>query len=800
MIKKVAVLGAGVMGAGIAAHLAGCGVDCLLLDILPADKPENPNDPKWRNKFALAGIDRIKASRPSLIYAQKDISRIQIGNFEDDLLRISECEWIIEVVLERTDIKQKLYERIEPLLNPDAVITSNTSGLGWGVLAEGRSQKFRKRFLVTHFFNPPRYMKLLELVAGADTDPDAIKEVTDFCENVLGKGVVRAKDTPNFIANRIGVMHFMDVMHLTVANGWPIEAVDAVLGPATGRPKSAVFRTADIVGLDTLSFVADTCLKRCLNDEMHDRLRLPQFMAQMIAKNYCGQKSGQGFYKKDPQSGAILSIDPAALDYRPGVKFHTPSLGSVKDMEDVKGRIKTVVFADDQAGEIAWISISRMLVYAANRVPEIADDIVSVDRAMRWGFNWALGPFETWDALGVKRVCERLEKEGQGIPKLVQDLLGSGRESFYELRGSRRYYFDVSSREMKPEFGTENLIILKNLKSDNKAVSKNAGASLIDLGDGVFCSEFHTKMNAIDGDIVSMVHQGLDRTEKDGAGLLLANEGDNFSVGANLLLILMTAQQGKWEELDRIVKEFQAVGQRMRFSRKPVIAVPFGMTLGGGCELCLAAAGKHAAAETYIGLVEVGVGLIPAGGGCKNLLLQVEGIIRSMHRPIDKIWFSPDDAGPYPKVRWAFENIAMAKVSTSAKEAIDLGILTRNDRITLDRDKLISDAKKHLIDYAKTYRPPDKREDIALPGKGGKMAIVSALREFKRQGRVTDHDIAICEKLAHVLSGGDIPTTHIASEDHILDLEREAFLSLCGMEKTQERMKQMLMTGKPLRN
>lgn len=800
-INKVAVLGAGVMGAGIAAHLAGCGVPVLLLDILPTpEKTTNESDPAWRNKFALSAIERIKTSRPSLVYSQKDISKIQVGNFDDDLKRAAECDLVIEVVLERIDIKQKLYERLEPLLRPDAIITSNTSGLGWATLAEGRSPAFRERFLVTHFFNPPRYMKLLELVAGPDTDADATDSVKRFCEDVLGKGVVVAKDTPNFIANRIGATHILDVMHLTVEKGWPIEAVDAVLGPATGRPRSAVYRTADIVGLDTLAFVADTVLKKCQNDEMHDRLKLPQYMAQMLAKSWTGQKAGQGFYKKDKASGAILTLDLANMDYRPGVKFNTPSLKRAKDITDVSERLRTVVFAEDQAGDIAWTSLSRMLVYAAMRVPEISDDIVSVDRAMRWGFNWALGPFETWDALGVKRVCERLEKEGRAVPPFVRTLLETGRDSFYEVRECRRYYFDVASKEMKPEFGSENVFVLERLKCADRVVAKNSGASLIDLGDGVLCCEFHTKMNAIDADIVGMIHQGLDRAEKEGVGLLLANDGENFSVGANLLLILMNAQQGKWDDLNEIVRQFQAVGQRMRFSPKPVVAVPFGMTLGGGCELCLAASKRHAAAETYIGLVEVGVGVIPAGGGCKNLLLQIEGIIRGMHRPTDKIWFSPDDAGPYPKVRWTFETIAMAKVSTSAKEAVELGILRKTDSITLDRDRLIADAKKDIIELAKNYAPPAMREDITLPGLGGKMAVMNALREFKRQGRVTDHDMVICEKLAHVLTGGDVPTTHTATEEHILDLEREVFLSLCGMEKTQARMSQMLLTGKPLRN
>jgi 3-hydroxyacyl-CoA dehydrogenase len=807
-IKRVAVLGAGVMGAGISAHLAGCGIKVLLLDCLPSSDPTpeetekglGASSPQFRNKLALAAIERIRTSKPSLIYSNKYIVNITAGNFEDDMEKIAECNLVIEAVLERVDVKQKLYARIEPFIKPQMIVCTNTSGLGWQALAEGLSPSFRKRFVVTHFFNPPRYMKLVEVVAGPETDQDALESAVAFCRDRLGKGVVFAKDTPDFIANRIGAMHVLDVMHLVIEKGWPIEAVDTVLGPATGRPKSGIFRTADIVGLDTLAAAAETVLKRCPDDEMADRARIPAYLMQMIAKNWIGAKAGQGFYKKVPETGQILSIDPQSMEYRPGIKFRTPSLGQAKDISDPAKRLQTVVWADDQAGDLAWTALSRMLVYSARRVPEISDDIVNVDRAMRWGFNWALGPFETWDALGVKRVCSRISKEGREIPPLVQSLLDSGRESFYEVREGRRFYFDLYSKEMKPESGTENLIILSQLHAANKVVSKNGGAALLDLGDGIFCCEFFTKMNAIDADIVGMMHEGISRAEKEGAGLLLANEGENFSVGANLLLILMLAEQKNWEELEKIVREFQAVNQRIRFSNKPVMAVPFNMALGGGCEICLAAPFRQASAESYIGLVEAGVGLVPAGGGCKNLLLRVEEIIRGMHNPKDKIWFSPEDAGPYPKVRWAFENIAMAKVSTSAEEAKALGYLAAEDKITLDRDNLIADAKKELIELAKGYEPPQKREDILLPGKGGKMALISAIREFRRQGRITDHDTIVGEKLAHVLSGGDLPTSHKTSEDHILDLECEAFISLCGMEKTKERMKHMLMTGKPLRN
>lgn len=807
-IKTVAVLGAGVMGAGISAHLAGCGVKVLLLDCVPSSDPTpeetekgvDASSPEFRNKLALTAIEKIAKSKPSLIYSNRYISNITEGNFEDDIGRISECDLVIEAVLERVDVKKKLYERIEPFIKPQTVVCTNTSGLGWQVLAEGLSPDFRKRFVVTHFFNPPRYMKLVEVVAGKETDRDALETAANFLRETLGKGIVFAKDTPNFIANRIGVMHVLDVMHLITEKGWPIEAVDTVLGPATGRPKSGIFRTADLVGLDTLVAVAETVLKRCPDDEMLDRMRIPSYLMQMIAKNWIGAKAGQGFYKKDPETGQILSIDPSSMDYRPGIKFKTPSLGQAKDIAGLAKRLQTVVWAEDQAGDLAWTALSRMLIYSARRIPEISDDIVNVDRAMRWGFNWALGPFETWDALGVKKVCEKISKEGKEVPPLVQSLFDSGRESFYEEREARRFYFDPGSREMKPEYGTENLIILSRVHAANRVVSKNGGAALLDLGDGIFCCEFQTKMNSIDADIVMMMHEGLERVEKEGAGLLLANEGENFSVGANLLLIMMLAEQKNWDELAKIVREFQAVNQRVRFSRKPVMAVPFNMTLGGGCEICLATPFRHASAESYIGLVEAGVGLIPAGGGCKNLLLRIDEIIKGMHRPKDKIWFSPDDAGPYPKVRWAFENIAMARVSMSAEEARALGYLSSKDKITLDRDNLIADAKKDLMEVAKGYEPPEKREDISLPGRGGKMAIINAIREFKRQGRITDYDAVIGDKLAHVLSGGDVPTGHMTDEDHILDLEREAFISLCGMEKTKERMKHTLMTGKPLRN
>lgn len=767
-IKNVAVLGAGVMGGGIAAHLAGCGVNVLLLD---------------RGSLAIEAILRLKKSKPSLTYSQNDLSNIIAGSFETDLERLKECDWIIEAVTEKIDIKQNLYKKIEPFLNPNAVVSSNTSGLGWTLLTNGMSKNFQNSFLITHFFNPTRYMKLVEIVVGAGTEPAKLNVIRKFCEERLGKGVVLAKDTPNFIANRIGVMHVMDIIHLANENGWSIETVDDVLGVPAGRPKSAIFRTVDLSGIDTLAYAAENIIRRCPGDEMTVRARIPNYIMQMIAKNWVGEKSGQGFYKKDPKTKEIFAINPATLEYRPAEKLKAPSLSAAKELLNPSERLKTIVWADDEGGKIAWSAISRMLIYSANRIPEISEDIISVDRAMRWGFKWSLGPFETWDALGVRDVAERLEREGKEIPKIVQNLLSSDNNSFYRLKNSKKFFFDTKAKNFLPE--GENNITFRNLH-DEKIVSKNAGASLVDLNDGVFACEFRTKMNAVDPDIAAMIHLGLDKTEKDGIGLLIANDGENFSVGANLMLVLMAAEGGRWAELEKMVDDFQKTMQRIRFSPKPVISAPFGMTFGGGFEICLASSRQCAAAETYTGFVEPGVGLIPAGCGCKNFLLHMENIA--------------EGNGPFPKISKAFETIAMARTSTSAKEALELGFLTKNDKIVLDRERLTLEAKNELIKLSTGYHPPVLREDIHLPGKGGEMALVSAIRGLREQGKATQYDAVIAEHLAHVLTGGDKPTTHKTTEQHILDLEREAFLKLCGMEKTRERMKHMLMTGKPLKN
>lgn len=735
-IQKVAVLGAGVMGSGIAAHLANCGIPVLLLDVVPPD------------------LNKILKAKPAHLYDADDIHLITPGLLDENLAKLKECDWVIEAAPEKIEIKKELYKKVAPHLKKEAWFSSNTSGLPM------KDLKFRDKFCITHFFNPPRYLKLVEVVGEAP-------ELAKFVEEKLGKGVVMAKDTPNFIANRIGIFALYDAFHLAVQNNWPVEKIEAVCGPATLRPKSALFRLCDVVGLDTISFVAEASHKLLTHDEQRERFKNPDFLSKMIQNGWIGQKAKQGFYKKTgPEE--ILVLDLKTLEYRKQEKFKTPSLGKVRELEDPAEKLRTVVFADDEAGQIAWALISNVLVYAANRIPEIADTPEEIDRALRWGFGWEMGPFEMWNSLGVEKVCERLKKEGRQIPKLFQ---GNG------LKGV-------------------------GLKSNpfSKIIEKNDGASLVDLGDGVFCVEFHTKMNAVDEDILTMLQRGVEYTEKNGAGMVITNDAVNFCVGANLMLILIAAQQKEWEQINHVIGEFQVAVQKIRFSKKPVVAAPFGFTFGGGCEFCLASHHIEAAAETYIGLVEVGVGVLPAGGGCKNMILNWEEKLREAHNPKDKIWFSSDDGGVFPKVQKAFETIAMAKVGSSAKEAKKIGYLRSRDSFTIDREKLTAVAKAKVLAMTKGFEPPKLRDKIQLPGRGGEMALINGADPFLKKGMISEYDLEIAKTIAHVLSGGNRPSVHFATEQDLLDLEREAFLKLCGQEKSLDRIRHMLTTGKPLRN
>lgn len=808
-IKKVAVIGSGVMGAGIAAHLANAGIPSLLLDIvLPYTEEDakaglKKEDKAFRNKLALKGINEfVLKLKPSLIFDPKDAKLITPGNMEDDLGKLSECDWVVEAVTERLDIKQKVFAAVEKQIKPGTIISSNTSGLPLKSMAEGRGAEFRKNFIVTHFFNPVRYMKLVELVSEAETDAKIVSFMADFLENTLGKGVVYAKDTPNFIANRIGIFSWIATLKEALKEGLTVEEVDKIAGPATGRPKSAAFRTADMVGLDTIVHVSKNTYDICVNDEQRDMFKLPPLLEKMMEKKWLGDKTKQGFYKKTktPEGKKeILSLDLNTLEYKPQIKVKYESLGVAKGIDDVAERIRTIVKAEDKAGQFAKRITLATLIYSANRVPEIADDVVNVDNAMKWGFNWDLGPFETWDLLGVQNVVSDLKKEGQKIPAIVNQVLEKGEGVFYKRKNGKNLYFDIKSSSYKPVSTRPNHLVLKTLKEQKREIKSNDGASILDLGDGVLCVEFHAKMNAIDSDIGAMLNDALDIVEKDNnyAGVVVGNDAQNFSAGANLMLLWLESQQKNWDSIEQMVKGFQDVCMRMKHFSKPVVVAPFGLALGGGCEVSMAATSARMYGELYMGLVEVGAGLIPGGGGNKMLLLNVEEALKTKGA---KGWAGPSDGGPFPKVQKVFETVAFAKVSMSCKEAINYHYLKKSDRISLSRDSLLFDAKQDVLEYAKNFKPIPVREDILVPGSGGKNALLSAIEGFKLQGIISEHDGLIASKLAHVLCAGDLPTQGYVSEQYLLDIEREAFLQLCGEEKSLSRMQSLLMTGKPLRN
>jgi 3-hydroxyacyl-CoA dehydrogenase len=798
-IHRVAVLGAGVMGSGIAAHLANAGIPSLMLDIVPPsltdeDRKKGLKDtsPAFRNRFAAKGLEGIRKSRPALLYSQKDLGLISIGNFDDDLAKAADCNWIVEVVTENLDIKKALYDRIEAVWKPGTVVTSNTSGIAISQMMEGRSKKFRRHFLVTHFFNPVRYMKLLELVPGKDTDPEILRGMADFGERRLGKGIVYGKDTPNFIGNRIGVFAMMYAMHAMMEDGLSIEEVDRILGPAMGRPKSAAFGTADLVGIDTLLHVSDNVYRNLPDDPQRESFLPPPFVSEMVNRGWLGRKAGGGFFKMEGKGEAKKKfvLDYRQLDYRPTTKVGFPSLDAAKGEENAGERIRKVIGGDDKASAYAWRVLSESLLYSARRIPEIADDVVNIDNAIRWGFNWTLGPFETWDAIGLADSVDRMRSEGKEIPENVEKMLAAGNSSFYRRPGGTLESYDFASGTYVPVPVSPDVIFLPALKERNKVVKKNLGATLYDVGDGVLCLEFHTKMNAVDGDIVSMMNEGVALAEKEFAGMVIANHAENFCVGANLMLVFLEAQNKNFGTIETMVREFQNACMRLRYSEKPVVAAPAGMALGGGAEICLGADRIRAAAETYMGLVEVGVGLLPAGGGTKEMVIRhLEGI--------------PDGvtADPLPFLRKAFETIGMAKVATSAKEAREMGFLRPCDRITIQRDFLIQEAKNTVLAmHREGYEMPRPRTDIALPGRSEFSNFAYALYAMRVAGHISEFDERIGRKIAFVMTGGEVPRGTRLSEQDLLDLEREAFLSLCGEEKTQARIQYMLMKGKPLRN
>jgi 3-hydroxyacyl-CoA dehydrogenase len=787
-VKKAAVLGAGTMGAQIAAHLANAGIPTLLLDIVPRD---DAND---RNKIARAGFEAAKKAKPAAFFTADLASLVTVGNFEDDLPKLKDVDLIIEAVVENLEIKRGLYEKVEQHRRTGAVVASNTSGIPLQLLAEGRSEDFRAHFLGMHFFNPPRYMHLVELIRTEWTKPEVSCSMAGFLDERLGKGVVIAKDRPNFIANRIGTFGALVTMRAMIDDGYSIEEVDKITGPAAGRPKTATFRTFDLVGLDVFAHVVKNLHENLPGDPEREMFVMPEFVTKMIERGLLGNKTKAGFYQRKKGEGdkrEIWTLDTATLDYRSAQKVKLPSLEMAKNIEDTRERLKAIVWARDRVGTFLWKTISRTLCYTADRIPEIADNIVEVDRAMRWGFNWELGPFEVWDAIGVEKSVAKLKEEGRAVPANVQSMLDAGVESFYQQKDGQNFYYDFASKEHRPLADPPGTIILKSLKDRTGVIKKNSGASLVDLGDGVACLEFHSKMNSIGGDTLEMLKFAIDEVEKNFVGLVVGNQGVNFSVGANLMLMLMEAQDENWEELDLIGRYFQSSVMSLRYSAKPVVVAPFQMVFGGGCEMVLHADRVRASAETYIGLVEVGVGIIPAGCGTKEMLV----------RALDSIPGDMKDADPFPFVKRAFETIALAKVATSAEEARSFGFLRDEDSISMNPDRVIADAKKEVLSLAAAgYVQPQQRTDILALGNPALATLKLGVHLMKRAGYISEHDALIGEKLARILTGGDLNHTTRVSEQYLLDLEREAFLSLIGTRKTQDRIAHMLKTGKPLRN
>jgi len=805
-IEKVAVLGAGTMGARIAAHLANAGVPCYLLDIVPSEltadekaKGLTLSDPRVRNRIVLAGLEAAKKARPAALFTTERARLITPGNLEDNLTWLGEVDWIIEAVAESLEIKRRLFERVEQHRKPGTLVTTNTSGLPIHLVAEGRSDDFQQHWAGTHFFNPPRYMKLVELIPGPKTRPEVLATLSDFCDRQLGKGVVVAKDTPNFIANRIGTFSMLNVLRLMREMDLTIEEIDACTGPAVGWPKSATFRTADIVGLDVLVHVVRNIYENAPNDESREIYRVPPLVEDMLKRGWLGEKTGGGFYQRVKKEGEreILTLDWKTMEYRPRLKARFASIEMGKTIDDTRERLRALLAAGDKASKFLAASISGMCLYAARRIPEIADTIVDVDRAMRWGFAWELGPFELWDAIGVETLAKRLEQEGNALPLLVTGLLSSGKKSFYQSERGESSFFDLASRSEKPLADPPGVIYLKPLKERSKEVERNSGASLIDLGDGVLCCEFHSKMNAIGGDLVAMLHAGVKRLRTDFDAMVVANQATNFSVGANLMLLLVAAQEQEWDEIHLAVRQFQNVNLALKYAPRPVVVAPQGMALGGGCEIILHGAQVHAAAESYIGLVETGVGLIPGGGGTKEML------IRAGERAA-----GGEDLDLFHALKPAFETIAMAKVATSAEEARGLGFLRRADRVSMNRDRLVADAKASALSLVRAgWRPAAASPaegaattQVRVLGEqflaGAKLAIHMMLRgEF-----ISEYDAHVGRKLAHILAGGALSAPQMVSEQYVLDLERETFVSLCGERKTQERIAHTLKTGKPLRN
>ena len=800
-ISKAAVIGSGIMGGGIAALLAGAGVPVVLLDIVPFDlTDEEKKDPAARNRFVTNGMTAALKAQPPLFYSKKDAALITTGNLDDDFDQLADCDWICEVVVENLDIKRQLFSRIEKVMKPGAIISSNTSGIPLEKISEGFSPEFCKHFMGTHFFNPVRWMHLLELIPGADTSQEVLDFMAKFGEINLGKGIVWAKDTPNFIANRIGIQGMGKVMQEIVNDGLTVAEVDALFGPAMGRPSSAIFGTADLVGLDTMAHVMENSYDLCPSDEERDTHILPAFVKTMLDNKWLGNKTRGGFFKKEKNAEGKkikMMIDPATSQYVEVVKADFPCLAAAKKAETLAEKVKAIVYADDKGGKFAWKCCANGLIYAANRIPEIADTIVEIDNAMRWGYALEAGPFESWDAIGVPESVARMKAEGLAIPAKVEEMLAIGNTSFYKVENGVEYYYDFPTKSYKTVVKNASALSLAACKADGREIMRNNSVSLIDIGDDVFCIEFHTKMNALNKEIIDFMGEAKEFVTQNGAGVVIGNQAGGmpgaFSAGADLDYVLGLCKDKKYAEMDAFLNTAQQGIQEIRYANIPVVAAPYGMTLGGGCEVCLGAADKIvAAADLMMGLVEIGVGLLPAGGGCLNLWKK---FMNSLPEPVYK---DPDLAKSFVPV---FMAIAMAKYSMSAKGAIANGHLSRiADRIVMNRDLLIGEAKKEVLALAEAGYAAPVRKPIKVIGEAGQGMINAQIYNMEKGGFVSEHNAMIVKRIAYVISGGQVRCGTEVDEQTILNLEREAFIDFAKEEKSIARIEHMLKTGKPLMN
>lgn len=796
-IRKVAVIGSGVMGSRIAAHFAGIGVQVLLLDIVPKE-PNEAEKAKGltleskavRNRIVNDALQATLKSKPSPVYTKSVVSRIAIGNIDDDLPKIADYDWVIEVVVENLGIKQQTFEKIEKYRKPGTLITSNTSGIPIHLMTEGRSEDFQQCFCGTHFFNPPRYLRLLEIIPAPTTKPEIIDFLMDYGSRMLGKTTVLCKDTPAFIANRVGVFGFMAVFAAMQKLGLNVDEVDALTGTIMGRPKSATFRTGDVVGLDTLVHVAKGLVENAPNDEAIALFKLPPFLEKMVENKWLGDKTGQGFYKKvkgEKGKSDILTLNLQTMEYGPKQKSKFATIETAKPIEDLKTRLKALYAGQDKAGEFYREFHHLLFAYVSNRIPEISDELYKIDDGLKAGFGWEIGAFESWDALGIEKVLANMKAAGIQAAPWVQEMLDTGNKTFYKTENGQRKYYDIPTKSYKVIPGTGSFIILENL--DEKQIWKNSACKVVDIGDDVIAVSWNTKMNAIGGEVLEGVQKAVALAEQNYKGLVIANSGANFSAGANVGLIFMFAAEQEYDELDFAVRQFQQTTMRLRYSSVPVVVAPHGMALGGGCEMCLHADAVQAAAESYIGLVEVGVGLIPGGGGSKEMALRASD--RNIKEDIEVNY-----------LQQLFINLGTAKVSTSAHEAFENFILRPGtDQISINPDRRVADAKRKVLQLHELgYTQPAPRNDIKVQGRGGLGGIMTGTHAMWRANYISDYDLLIAGKLAHVMCGGDLSQPTLVSEQYLLDLEREAFLSLCGQRKTLERLQSILQTGKPLRN